>query len=222
MPAVKKTKTLVQSDFDGTITEEDVSFLILDAFADGDWRKLLEEYKVGKITVGSFNKSAFDMVKEDKETLQEFVKKKVRIREGLPELLKFCRSNNLRFVVVSNGLEFYINTIFTDLGFNDIEIYAAQAAFGPGGIQAGYFGPDGIELQNDFKKTYIRRFQQDNYRVLYIGNGASDVPSARLADHIFATDTMLAACRRMNLDCTPFTSLNDIVGGMKHLAQLGL
>ena len=37
------TKTLVQCDFDGTITEEDVSFMLLDAFADRDprrWRQL--------------------------------------------------------------------------------------------------------------------------------------------------------------------------------------
>ena len=87
MQTNKRTKTLVQCDFDGTITEEDVSFLILDAFADGDWRKLLEDYKEGRISVGSFNTRAFNMVKVDKEALQEFVKEKTRIRDGLPELL---------------------------------------------------------------------------------------------------------------------------------------
>jgi len=215
MPAIKKTKTLVQCDFDGTITEEDVSFLILDEFADGDWRKLLDEYKDGRITVGNFNTRAFDMVKVDKETLQEFVKQKVRIREGLSELLDFCRSKSFRFVIVSNGLEFYIDTIFRDLGINDIEVFAAQAAFDPSGIKARYIGPDGSELQNDFKQAYTRRFQQDNYRIFYIGNGASDVPSARLADHIFATDAMLVTCRQMNIECTPFVSLNDIVKGIE-------
>ena len=38
-------KTLIQCDFDGTVTEEDVSFFLLDAFAQGDWRALLREYK---------------------------------------------------------------------------------------------------------------------------------------------------------------------------------
>ncbi len=37
MNSKQPTKTLVQCDFDGTITEEDVSFAMLDAFADGDW-----------------------------------------------------------------------------------------------------------------------------------------------------------------------------------------
>jgi len=30
---------IIQSDFDGTITEEDVSFALLDVFAQGDWRE---------------------------------------------------------------------------------------------------------------------------------------------------------------------------------------
>lgn len=210
MQAEKKAKTLVQCDFDGTITEEDVSFLILDAFADGDWRKLLEEYKGGRITVGSFNTWAFNMVKVDKKTLKEFVKEKARIRDGLLELLSSCRNRGFRFVIVSNGLEFYINTILEALGINDIEVFAARATIDPDGIKARYIGPDGNELQNDFKKAYAKHFLKDSYRIIYIGNGASDVPSARLADHIFATDAMLDACRRMDIECTPFASLNDI------------
>ena len=52
-------KTLVQCDFDGTVTEEDVSFFLLDTFAQGDWRRLLQEYKEGKIsrdTLEKYNK----------------------------------------------------------------------------------------------------------------------------------------------------------------------
>jgi 2-hydroxy-3-keto-5-methylthiopentenyl-1-phosphate phosphatase len=217
MQANEKRKILVQCDFDGTITEEDVSFLILDAFANGDWRKLLEDYKEGRISVGSFNKRAFNMVKVDKEALKEFVKEKTRIRDGLPELLEVCRKKDFRFVIVSNGLEFYIDTILETLDIKDIEVLAAKSVFDHSGIKARYIGPDGSELQNDFKEAYIRRFIEKSYNIIYIGNGASDVPSARLADHVFATDAMLDACRQMNIECTPFTSLNDIVKGMELL-----
>jgi 2-hydroxy-3-keto-5-methylthiopentenyl-1-phosphate phosphatase len=217
MSVKNKTKTLIQCDFDGTITEEDVSFLILDAFADGDWRKLLEDYKGGRISVGNFNTMAFNLVKVDKKTLIEFVKAETRIRDGLPELLTLCRSKGFRFVIVSNGLEFYINTILEALDIYDIEVFAAQAVFNPSGIKARYIGPDGRELQNGFKEAYMRCFLEDGYHIIYIGNGASDISSAELADKIFATDAMLIACRQMNMECTPFASLNDIVEDMKPL-----
>ncbi len=217
MQATEKTKTLVQCDFDGTITEEDISFLILDAFADGDWRGLLEEYKAGRISVGDFNTRAFSMVKADKKTLRHFVRQKTRIRDGFPELLDCCHRKGFRFVIVSNGLEFYINTILKGLGIDNIQVFAAKATFNPDGIRASYIGPDGIELQNDFKEAYIRRFLENGYRIIYIGNGASDVASARLANHVFAADTMLAHCRQAKLNCTPFSSLNDVVKAMELL-----
>jgi len=45
---------IIQCDFDGTITEEDVSFMLLDTFAQGDWRKWFQQYRENKISVGDF------------------------------------------------------------------------------------------------------------------------------------------------------------------------
>ena len=217
MQTVKRIKTLVQCDFDGTVTEEDVSFLILDKFADGDWRGLLDDYQKGRITVGDFNTTAFNMVKVGKATLRKFVERNTRIKAGFTELLALCRKLDYRFVIVSNGLEFYISTILHMLDVENVEVFAAEAEFSPSGIRAKYIGPDGAELQNDFKVAYIKHFLKDKYHVIYIGNGASDVYSAKLANHVFATDTMLTSCRKMNLECTPFKNLNDVVKGIKNL-----
>jgi len=83
-------KTLVQCDFDGTVTEEDTSFFLLDVFAQGDWRRLLREYKEHRISVGEFNTKAFAMVKDDKPTLIEALKGKVKVKAGLHELVNYC------------------------------------------------------------------------------------------------------------------------------------
>lgn len=213
-----KVKTLVQCDFDGTITKEDVSFFILDAFADRGWRRLLDDYREGRISVGGFNTRAFLMVKENKETLDKFVMGKARIRDGFHELLSCCLRKGWRFVIVSNGLNFYIKTILSALGMDSIEVFAAQTVFSPDGIKARYIGPDSLELQDGFKEAYVRHFLNSGYRIVYMGNGASDIPSARLADHIFATGPLLTHCKEANLSCTPFTDFNDVVHGLEILA----
>lgn len=218
MPPTKRVKTLVQCDFDGTITVEDVSFLILDAFAKGDWRQLLAKYQEGRISVGCFNTKAFTMVKEDKQTLGRFVREKSRLRAGFHELLTYCQRKGFRFVIVSNGLVFYIRIILDTFGVDDIEVFAAQARFGPNGIEVRYLGPEGTELQDDFKEAYIRHFLENGYRVIYVGNGASDTASARLAHHVFATGALLAHCQEVKLNCTPFTDFNDIVRCLELLA----
>ena len=210
-------KTLVQCDFDGTITEEDMGFLLLDSFASEGWRQLLTEYREGKMSVGYFNTKAFAMVKADRQTLLKFVRSKVKIRAGFHELLGYCHEKGFRFTIVSNGLVFYIESILRDIGIDNIDILAAQANFTPKGIEAKYIGPEGNQIQDGFKETYIRLFLRNGYRVVYVGNGISDTSPAKLAHHIFATDELLAYCKETNLNCTPFADLNDVVRGLELL-----
>ena len=204
-------KTLVQCDFDGTVTEEDASFFILDAFAQGDWRRLLREYKEHRISVGEFNTKAFAMVKDDKPTLLEALKGKVKVRTGLHELVNYCLKKGFRFVIVSNGLDFYIKAVLKDLGLENIEVHAAQASFHPEGMKVQYVGPDGETLGDGFKEAYIKSFLKLGYRVIYMGNGDSDVAPVKYAHHVFATGELLAYCRENNLKYKPFENFIDVV-----------
>lgn len=210
-------KTLVQCDFDGTITEEDMGFLLLDSFASEDWRRLLTEYREDRMSVGRFNTRAFAMVRADRQTLLKFVRSKVKIRAGFRQLLTYCRRKGFRFVIVSNGLVFYIEGILRHIGIDNIDILAAQTNFGPEGVEAKYIGPEGNEIQDGFKEVYTKLFLSRGYRVVYIGNGTSDTSPARQAHHIFATGELLTYCKQTNLDCTPFTNLNDVVSGLELL-----
>ena len=212
-------RTLIQCDFDGTITEKDVSFLVLDAFANGNWRQLLADYRDGKISVGHFNTTAFAMVKADRQTLVEFVQHKAEIRAGFHELLDYCQKNEFRFVIVSNGLDFYIDTILRDIGVENIEVFAAQTRFDPRGIEVRYIGPDGSELQDAFKESYVRLFLKDGYRVIYLGDGVSDIRPASLAHRVFARGNLLTRCSETNLKCIPFADLNDVVRGLEFLRE---
>lgn len=210
-------KTIVQCDFDGTITQEDQSFLLLDTFGKGNWRQLLTEYREGKISVSQFNIKAFAMVKEDKQTLLDFITDKVKIRTGFSELLTYCRRNGFQFIIVSNGLDFYINAILKHIGVQNIKVFAAQAHFGSGGIEVKYMGLNESHLEGDFKETYVRSFLADGYRVIYVGNGLSDISPAKQAHHIFARAELLAYCKEASLNCTPFIDLNDVVRGLELL-----
>jgi 2-hydroxy-3-keto-5-methylthiopentenyl-1-phosphate phosphatase len=208
---------IIQCDFDGTITEEDISFMLLDVFAQGDWREWLEHYKEHKITVGEFNTRAFAMVKASKAELLKVTRDKVRLRAGLPELVSYCRSRGFRFVIVSNGLDFYIAAILQDAGLGDIEVHAAKTWFYRHGLKVQYIGPDSTPLASNFKEAYTKVFLKQDHRLIYVGNGPSDVAPALHAHHVFARDGMLDGCREIGLKCTPFNDLNDIVRSLEPL-----
>jgi len=210
-------KTLVQCDFDGTITKEDISFVLLDTFAQGDWQQLLRQYKEHKISVGEFNTKAFAMVKADKHRLVEALQGNVKVRAGFHELVSYCLEKGLRLVIVSNGLDFYIRAVLKELGLGDVEVYAAQASFHPTGMRVRYLGPDGKRMDDGFKEAYIESFLRLGYRVIYIGNGDSDIAPAEYAHHVFATGDLLAYSKENNLNCKPFKDFGDIV---KYLEQM--
>ena len=217
MPSINRGKTLVQCDFDGTVTEKDVSFLLLDAFAPGDWRKPLADYRQNKISVDCFNRQAFALVKASRKTLTEFVRGRARIRRGFRELVDYCHQKGFRPVIVSNGLKFYIDIMLGDAGITDIEVFAAQTRFRPRGIEVRYIGPDGEQADKGLKELYARLFLSQGYRLIYLGNGVSDIYPARLAHYVFARDDLLSLCARENVPCTPFTDLNDVVRGLELL-----
>ncbi|MBI3931533.1 MAG: MtnX-like HAD-IB family phosphatase [Chloroflexi bacterium] len=211
-------KTLVQCDFDGTVTEEDVSFMLLDSYARGDWRERLKEYEAGRITVGRFNTEAFSMVKADRASLVKAALEGVRIREGFEEFVAYCRRKGFRLVIISNGLDFYIKEILSDIGLDGIEVFAALTSFRPdGGLDVRYISPDGRCLDDNFKSSYVSSFLEEGYRVIYVGNGASDFLAASRSHHVFATGTLLSHCRERNLDCIPFDDFGEVVRGMESL-----
>jgi len=210
-------KTLVQCDFDGTITEEDVSFMLLDTFAVGNWRQQLKEYGKGNISVGRFNTEAFAMVKADRESLLRVVRDRVKIRPGFQEMVACCRRKGFRLVIVSNGLDFYIEEILKDIGVSGIEVFAARTWFQPEGLKVQYIGPDGTYLDESFKSAWVNSFLGEGYRIINAGNGTSDFLPAKKCYHIFATGSLLKHCRTANLDCTSFTNFYEVVRVLEFL-----
>jgi 2-hydroxy-3-keto-5-methylthiopentenyl-1-phosphate phosphatase len=208
---------IIQSDFDGTITEEDVSFALLDAFAEGDWRQLYQRYRQSKMTVGDFNTKAFAMVKASRDELLRVAREEVKLREGLRNLDNYCNERGFRFLIVSNGLDFYIKAILEDVGLGDIEVYAARTEFSPEGLKVNYIGPEGTVLKKGFKEAYTKLFLTQGYQVVCIGNGPSDYYPAALAQHVFARDGLADICKEKKLKYQPFEDFNDIVSGLEKL-----
>jgi len=211
-------KKVVQCDFDGTLTIGEVSRLLLEEFAEGDWQSLTKEYTEGKISVQACNIIQFAMVKIDEKTMTDFLLNsgRVEIRPGLIELMEYCRRRGFDTVIVSNGLKLYIETILGSLGIDGVEVYAAQCLFNPEGMRLTYPGPDGAHIEDGFKEFYSKLLREKGYDAMYyVGNGVSDIYPARHADHIFAIDGLLDRCRQEKIGCTPFNDLFDVIRGLE-------
>lgn len=212
-------KRAVQLDFDGTVTMEDIGFILLDTFAGNAWYKYLYEYNSGRMPLASFSKKVFGMLTADEKTLTDFVLTSdlVRIRPGFSEFIDYCKNNGIKVIIVSHGLTFYIKAALERLGIDDLDIHAAENVFSPDGMKVKYVGPDGHELEAGFKEAYTDMLCKKGYRVIYIGDGNSDIYPSRKANQVCATSNLLKRCREENLKCFPFSDFYDVVNALKSL-----
>jgi 2-hydroxy-3-keto-5-methylthiopentenyl-1-phosphate phosphatase len=208
---MKRKKILIQCDFDGTVTEKDVSNLLLDAYAEDGWKKLLKDYQDGKITVEMFNIQAFAMVSASKERLIEAVRAGASFRPGFQQFVRYCIQRRIKMAIVSNGLDFYICSMLRDASLEGISIYSAQAYFRHDGIKVIYLGPDRKPLRSGFKEKFAMSFVEQGYWLTYLGNGKSDISPCKHAHMVFATGDLIGLLRREKVAFIPFRDFNHIL-----------
>ena len=213
-------KIIIQCDFDGTLTNEDISFKILQQYATCDWQAELQRYMAGEISVGQFNRNVFQSVKEDRPTLIKFIKKVAETRPGATAFFDFCANNNLELQIVSNGLDLYIKQILGDLGYTQLPIYAAVTEFGHDGLYSAYYDAYGQETLVDYKAGYVQYFKERAGEVVYIGNGVSDFAPAQMCHYVFATDSLSHLCMQHQVPYTHFDNFDTVIDGLKQRYNL--
>jgi len=137
---------IVQCDFDGTITMNNLSVLLRNEFAHGEWREIEADYFRRLHTVEQSNRKQYVLIKEPKSVLVDFVRQNIEVRPGFLEFVDYCKANGIRFVVVSSGLDFYIKTVLSNVNAPTLELYCGQTSFGKNGIAVTYFDPEGNRI----------------------------------------------------------------------------
>lgn len=202
---------IIQCDFDGTITSNNLSVLLRENFAQSGWQEIDSDYSRGYLTVEQSNKLQYVFVKEPKEKLQEFVRQHIEIRPGFPEFISYCRNAGIPLVIVSSGLDFYIETVLNEIGMQGLELHCARTCFSNEGIIVSYHDPIGNSIDHDFKKGYLTWLRERDRHIIYIGDGLSDLDAARHADQVFATGDLVALLDASSVRCDVFSDFYDLI-----------
>ena len=199
-------------DFDDTIVLDNTAHQVFERFADPAWPAFEAKYQAGQLSVEQYNAAALDLVDtavSDAE-LRAFVRQVARPRPGLGALVDWAHWNEWPVVVVSNGFDFYVDTVIAGLGLDRIAAHAGRTR-NEYRWRVRYLSPRGIELQDGFKLSYARAFKDNGDFVVYVGDGASDVPAARLAGAVFARSTLWETLKDEHACIYAFETLDDIV-----------
>ncbi len=208
---------IIQCDFDGTIIRNNLSVLLRKEYAGGNWQKIDSDYLQGQLTVEQSNKLQFALIKEPKERLQAFVCQHIELRPGFLEFVRYCQERAIPFVIVSSGLDFYIEPVLEKIGMPDLELHCGRTSFSGDGIDVAYYDPEGNIVKQGFKKKYLTWLKKRGRNIIYLGDGLSDLEAARQADHVFARGHLLDLLNTQSVAGSAFSDFYDVLHQIRQL-----
>ena len=211
---------VVQCEFDGTIAEEDVGAALLGMFNPSGLGGPGPE--PGATAPGEEKRLAalYANVAADRESVLDFVLGVVVVRYDFDQFVNYCRGESIRLVVVSTGLDLYVNPAMELLGFEDVEIHTGKATFVGNGVSVEYTGPDGSLVEHGFKTAFVRSFREQGHTVVYVGAGAADLDAAREADFAVARDALADAMEAAGLPHYTFDTFGDVARSIIEIGKL--
>jgi 2-hydroxy-3-keto-5-methylthiopentenyl-1-phosphate phosphatase len=185
---VSKKKVLVITDFDGTLSLTDVGYEVLLKFSGQGWDDIDRDYCDGRIGSKEAYTRITAILGGTREDMLRFVAENTVIDPYFKEFYAFCREHDIDVKIVSDGLDFYIDFVLKRNGLADIPFYSNVMTFQDGKPLAIEF-PHANEACNKCGtcKSHILESCQDEFgKILYVGDGYSDLCPARKADLVFA------------------------------------
>ncbi|ORX67129.1 hypothetical protein DL89DRAFT_269555 [Linderina pennispora] len=183
-------KFIVMSDFDGTISLDDTGNILTDASMGKERREAIDnEYMEGKISFRELQIQEWSGVNLTWETAVELLKDST-IDPHFAGVVDWCIAHKIPLGIVSAGLDKLIDLHFehslTKEQLEYMEIFSNKLIVV--GDKWSIRFADDSELGHD-KAASIKKVA-DRYevapKVVFIGDGISDVASAKEADYLFA------------------------------------
>jgi 2-hydroxy-3-keto-5-methylthiopentenyl-1-phosphate phosphatase len=204
-------KIVVLCDFDGTVAQEDVGDLLFQTFAREDAQQAVTEWTRGKISSRECLEREAASARCCPHELKKFLSSR-RLDPYFKDFHDFARQRGIEVVVLSDGLDYYIEQILIRNGLGGIEFFANRLHI------------DGETLRVEFpwydmlactecgccKTHHLLRYRQEGYFIVYVGNGLSDRCPCENADLVLAKGELLDHCRAKNIGAVEFRNFRDV------------
>jgi 2-hydroxy-3-keto-5-methylthiopentenyl-1-phosphate phosphatase len=181
-------RVLVITDFDGTLSLTDVGYEVLLKFSRQGWDDIDRDYCEGRIGSMEAYGRICAILGGTREAMLQFVAENTVIDPHFKEFSAFCRKSGIDVKVVSDGLDFYIDFILRKHGLSDIPFYSNVMTFRDGMPLSIEF-PHANETCNKCgtcKSNILESCQAGYGKIVYVGDGYSDLCPAQKADLVFA------------------------------------
>ena len=210
------THHAVLLDFDGTASLTDVGGQLLDHFAsNASWQVIDNDYVSGRVGSRAAYRLAEPLLRHEPEEWTAFALERARLDPGLGDLLTLCATRGWLLEVLSDGLDFYIHAVLHRAGLS-LPVRANRVSADTTGrlrILTPHMNPL-CGRCGTCKSARVAALQQSGVKVIYIGDGFSDLCAAPRADQVFAKGELARHCSKHRVEHSPFETLDQVTAAL--------
>ncbi len=202
-------------DFDGTLMKQDVGDTLMERLRISEHPQAVENLR--RVVGGEAGSSEWIKVHygllEGRQEEVDRVLASIYPREGAARFLEFCRSRQIPVHVLSDGMLYYIEKLLRHHGLTVDHIEANPITYDESGSYML-----GLQNQNTAcswcgccKAEYVRKLKQEGSRIIYIGDGSSDIFGSAFADWVFARAALAKHRKTQRDEYYPFETFHDVL-----------
>jgi 2-hydroxy-3-keto-5-methylthiopentenyl-1-phosphate phosphatase len=203
-------------DFDGTALTDDLGDRVALRFAGAEnYRAAEDGYRAGAYPFSVLLSRIFAPITASAEEIAAFARAQAVLRPGFERFVAACERGASPFLVVSSGLDAYIEPVLERLDPRlraHLELRANRARLGPRGLEVAFHGPD-CGFCGFCKGHVVRELQQAGHKVLVCGDGTGDRHAAEAADAVFARrgSSLARYCEARALRHEAFETFDEVM-----------
>lgn len=207
-------KKIVVSDFDGTITKKDTLSKFLEDYADPRWLDIENDWRDGKFGSQECLTRQFALVPNlNPQIIDEFLDT-VEIDKGFIPFANKAKENNVPVVILSDGLDYFINKILDKHNLDYINVITNHAYFNEYGKFIIEFPNDSSKCTNDAgtcKCKVVNNLKKLYETLYYVGDGASDFCVSKHPDVLFAKSGLAQYCKNNAIKFIEYKTYNQLI-----------
>ncbi|MFB3169359.1 2-hydroxy-3-keto-5-methylthiopentenyl-1-phosphate phosphatase [Neobacillus sp. 179-C4.2 HS] len=212
---------IIFCDFDGTITENDNIIKIMNYYNPPGWETIKDDILAGIISIRKGVGRLFGLLPASyREEITNYAIRQATIRPGFDQFIQYCQEHNIRLLITSGGIDFFVHPILSRYSVPKQNIYCNSSDFSGKQIQILWpYSCDSLcSMDCGMCKPSILRSHSsiDNIKVV-IGDSITDLEAAKMADLVIARDYLLLKCQEHSLPYKKFVTFYDVIEILKQL-----
>jgi len=217
---------IILSDFDGTISIQDVNNAIFEKFGDEQSEIIEEKLINNQISDREAMKRHYSRLTMNKKRFKTFIENNINLDPYFSEFYENIKENNIDFAIISGGFLEYIKITLKkeNINYQD-EIYANQLVFDNDKVKPNFlhdietcdkiFGPCGN------CKFKLLSQHPSSKKIIYIGDGLTDRCVAGTTDYLLVKNNSILEeyCKKNQIKHHGFNSFQEVNGIINDLLE---